>query len=137
MKALVDTNVLIDVLAERHPFYRDSAAIWNLAEQGRLIAFVSVISFNNIHYVIRRLRNRKTAAKTMVLLRDTFTPIALNEQILNQAIDAGFKDFEDAIQYFSALHARVDCVVSRNTGDFPKSDISILTPQEFLAMHTL
>jgi predicted nucleic acid-binding protein len=132
MNVFLDTNVLIDVLAEREPFYSESAQIWTLAEKGRIDAYISAISFNNIFYVVRRLRTPKVAYRMMVLLRSSFTSVTLDQQILNQAIDAGLKDFEDAIQYFSALHASVDCIVSRNVQDFPKSDLSILTPHEFL-----
>jgi predicted nucleic acid-binding protein len=133
MKVFVDTNILVDVLARREPFYQDSAYVWTLAEQGRVAGFVSVISFNNIYYVVRRLRTRRVANRMMVLLRDTFTPVALDKQILDQAIDAGLSDLEDAIQYFSAVRAGADCVISRDAGAFPKSDLLVLTPQELLA----
>jgi predicted nucleic acid-binding protein len=131
-KVFVDTNVLIDVLARREPFYAESAQVWTLAEQGRVTGFVSVISFNNIYYVVRRLRTRAVANRMMVLLRDTFTPVALDKQILDQAIDGGFKDLEDAIQYFSAIRAGVDCVVSRDARAFPKAELPIMTPHELL-----
>lgn len=132
MNIFIDTNVLIDVLAEREPFYADSARVWTLAEQGRVKGFISVISFNNIYYVVRRLRMRQIADGMMVLLRDTFSPVALDEQILDQAIDAKHKDLEDAIQYFSAVRARVDCIVSRDADAFPQSDLPVLTPAELL-----
>ena len=133
MKVFVDTNVLVDVLARREPFYQDSAYVWTLAEQGRVAGFVSVISFNNIYYVVRRLRTRRVANRMMVLLRDTFTPVALDKQILDQAIDAGLSDLEDAIQYFSAVRVGADCIISRDVRVFPKSDLLVLTPQELLA----
>ena len=135
MKAFLDTNVLIDVLTQRAPFYTDSARIWTLAEQGQLSIHISAISFNNIYYVVRRLRNRQTADRMMILLRDIFTTVTLDQKILNQAIDAGFPDFEDAIQYFSAVHAYVDCILSRDVKGFPDSSVKVLTPKEFLATY--
>jgi len=132
MNVLIDTNVFIDVLAKREPFYADSARVWTLAEQGRIKGLISVISFNNIYYVVRRLRARQAANRMMVLLRDTFSPIPLDQQILDQAIDSGFKDLEDAIQYFSAVRAGADCIVSRDAGAFPQSDLPVLTPAELL-----
>jgi predicted nucleic acid-binding protein len=68
----------------------------------------------------------------MVLLRDTFTAVALDKQILDQAIDGRFKDLEDAIQYFSAIRAGADCLVSRDVRTFPKTDLAVLTPHELL-----
>lgn len=134
VKVFVDTDVLVDVLARREPFYRDSAHVWTLAEQGRIVGLVSVISFNNIYYVVRRLRTRQVANRMMVLLRDTFTPVALDKQILDQAIDADFGDLEDAIQYFAAVRAGADCVVSRDARAFPRFDLPVLMPQELLAV---
>ena len=133
MDVFIDTNVLIDVLAKRDPFYGSSAQVWSLAENGSIHGLISAISFNNIYYVVRKLKNRKTAERMMVLMRNAFDVTALDKQILGQAIDAGFKDFEDAIQYVSALHAGVDCLVSRNPRDFPRKDLPVLSPEEFIA----
>lgn len=135
MNVFVDTNVLLDVLGKRAPFYADSAALWTLAEQGKVRGLVSALSFSNIYDIVRRLKDRRAAKKAMVLLRDTFTPVACDEQVLQQAIDSLLNDFEDAIQYFSALRAGAVCLVSRNPDHFPRSSLPVLTPSEFLAAH--
>jgi predicted nucleic acid-binding protein len=129
----IDTNVLLDVLANREPFYTDSARVWTLVERGQIKGFISAISFNNVYYVIRRLRTRQIADRMTVLLRDMFMPVPLDRQILDQAIDSGFHDLEDAIQYFSAIRAEADCIISRDHGAFPRSDLPVLTPAELLA----
>ncbi len=135
MNVFIDTNVLLDVLAKREPFYDDSARVWTLAEHGKISGLVSVLSFSNIYYIVRRLRNRLAADRAMQLLRNTFHPVPCDAQVLHQAMDAGMADFEDAIQYFSALHAGAESLVSRNPGHFPRADLPILTPAEFLAAH--
>ena len=135
MKVFVDTNVLLDVLAKREPFYADAARIWSMAERGQIEAQVSVISFNNIYYVVRRAANRNAADRALRLMRNVFTAVPLNAQVLNQAIDAGFSDFEDAIQFHSAVHAGADCLISRDAGHFPAATFPALTPPEFLASH--
>jgi predicted nucleic acid-binding protein len=132
MDVFIDTNVLLDVLANRRPFYAHSAAVWTLAEQGRVRGFISAISFNNTYYVVRKLRTRSTADKTMRILRDIFNTVPLDGQILDQAIDSGFRDFEDAIQYFSAIRAGAGCIVSRDAGAFLRSDLPVMAPAEFL-----
>jgi len=136
MKVFFDTNVLLDVLAKRAPFYEDSAALWTLAEQGKIRGFVSALSFSNVYYIVRRLKDRRTADRAMLLLRGTFTPVACDEQVVYQAIDARLKDFEDAVQYYSALRAGVVCLVSRNPDHFPRSVLSVVTPAEFLVAHS-
>jgi len=133
MKVFVDTNVLLDVLARRDPFYSDAARIWSLSERGRIEGLISVISFNNIYYVVRRASNRKSADRSLHLLRGVFTPIPLTVQILNQAIDARSHDFEDAIQFHSAIHAEVDCLITRDGDHFPATDLPVLSPTAFLA----
>jgi predicted nucleic acid-binding protein len=136
MRVLVDTNVLIDVIAERKPFFQDSAAIWTLAEQGQITGLISAISFTNIYYVVRRLQDMKKARRALQLLRDTFQVAPCDQQVVNQAIEAKFKDFEDAVQYVSAIRVDADCLVSRNPGHFPTAeDCPVLTPAEFLAAH--
>ncbi|MFA6293356.1 MAG: PIN domain-containing protein [Victivallales bacterium] len=134
MKIFVDPNVLLDVFQERIPQYDASVSIWDMAERGQLSGFVSAISFNNIYYIISRFRDKKHAARAIKLLRGTFSPVPLDEQILNQAIDSKMSDFEDAIQFFSAVHASADFIITRNSKDFPKSGIPVLTPEEFLAI---
>lgn len=136
MNVFVDMNVLLDVLARREPFYAHSVGVWTLAEQGRVRGFISAISFNNIYYVTRKLRTRQVARRMMAFLRDTFEPVPLDKQILDQAIDADFEDLEDAIQYFSAVRAKSDCLVSRDVNAFPRPDLPVLTPAEFLSAHT-
>jgi len=133
MNLFIDTNVLLDVLDHRKPFYDDSAAVWTLAEKAQVSGYISAISFNNIFYIGRKQSTAGTIRKTLTLLRDIFKVVALDEQILNQAIDSGFKDFEDAIQYFSAIRVDADCIISRNLNHYKKSDIPVLTPTEFLA----
>ncbi len=109
--------------------------IWTLAESGRLQAFVSAISFNNCYYIIRRFSGRRSAEKAVLLLRDIFTPVDLTSKILNQAVDAGFSDFEDAVQFHSAVSAQAQCVITCNPDHFPRVPLSILTPAEFLSAY--
>ncbi len=137
MNVLVDTNVLLDVLTRREPFHQDAQRIWALAERGSIRGLIAVISFPNIFYIVRRIRGRAAARQMLGMLRDTFTAVPLDDQILNQAIDSKFEDFEDAIQYFSALRAGAECIVSRNSDHFVKSDFPVLSPAEFLAAHPL
>jgi predicted nucleic acid-binding protein len=135
MNVFVDTNVLLDVLGRREPFYTDSARIWTLAETGQMVGLVSTLSLPNLFYILRRGRGSTPARKAMGILRDIFTFVPLDAQITNQAIDADIPDFEDAIQFFSALRAGADVLATRNPSDFPTGDIAIQTPTEFLATH--
>jgi predicted nucleic acid-binding protein len=129
----VDTNVLLDVLAKRHPFHGEALEIWTLCEEGTLHGFISVISFNNIFYLVRKFGNAAEAYAMLETLRKVFTPVTLDAQLIHQALGAGISDFEDAIQFHSALRANAQCLITRNAGHFPKSNLLILSPSEFLA----
>ena len=84
MKVFIDTNILLDVLARREPFFADAARIWTMAEQGSLQAYVSAFSFNNIYYVVRKAQGRAAADKALRLY--------LREQIEALLADYGFRE---------------------------------------------
>jgi predicted nucleic acid-binding protein len=135
VKVFVDTNILLDVLGRREPFYTDSARVWTLAETGQVEGFASAPSLPTLFYLLRRTMGQKAARKAVGILRDIFSLVPLDAQITNQAIDADIQDFEDAIQFFSALRCGAGALITRNTKDFPGGDVAIQTPAEFLATH--
>jgi len=136
MKVFLDTNVLLDILAKREPFYTASAEVWSLAESGAVQGCISTISFNNIYYVVRKMTGKSNADKALRILRDIFVPVAPDTLILNQAIDSTMNDFEDAIQFHSAIRAGADCLITRDPGHFKEveANLAISTPDEFLAV---
>jgi len=133
MNLFVDTNILLDVLANRKPFYAAAARIWSMAERSDVQAFISAISFNNIYYILRKAAGRPKAMESLRVLRDIFEVVQLDSKILNQALDAEIDDFEDAVQFYSAVRARARYLLTWNPDDFPEGTVSIITPQEFLA----
>ncbi|MCP4378972.1 MAG: PIN domain-containing protein [bacterium] len=135
MRLFVDTNVVLDVLLRREPFLEHSARIVTLAETAQVAGYVSALSFPNVFYLLRRNKGQQAARKAMSGMRDIFSIVPLDSQITNQAIDSDIKDFEDAIQFFSALRVGADSLITRNSRDFPSGDVSIQTPAEFLASH--
>lgn len=134
MTAFFDTNVLLDVLARREPFYAAASRIWTLAERGSLRAFVSAISFNNVYYITRKAAGKEQADLALRLLRDVFEVVAVDARILNLAMDDHLGDFEDAVQFHSAIAARARHLVTRNPTDFPSGTIAVLSPDEYLAL---
>ncbi len=131
---LIDTNILLDVLTERKPYYASSAAVWTLAERGQIKGFISAISYNNIYYVLKRTQGQVVARKALVIMRDMFSTVELDQNIINMAIDSKFRDFEDAIQYFCSVRVQADYIITRNAKDFKASDIPVLSPEEFLSI---
>ena len=132
-KVFIDTNILLDVIAKQGSFFGPAAKVWTLAEQNFIEAYVSAISFNNLYYIVRKIEGHAKAIKALHMVRDIFTSVPPDQKILDQAMDSEIKDFEDAVQYFSANHARVDYLITRNPDDFPTSPLKILTASEFVA----
>ena len=136
MKVLVDTNVILDVLLARPAFYADSARVLTLVDKGKVDGCIAAISVNNCYYIVRKHADRRAAEKAIKQMLSLFDVGELDSDVLQLAADAGFNDFEDAIQWQTALKAGVDCLITRNPGDFPKRALSLLTPSEFLATHS-
>ena len=134
MKLFIDTNVVIDVLARRQHFYDASAAILTMLEKDEAECFISAISFNNIHYILRKQCGKTKADKAIRMLLSVFNIVTLDEKILTRTIESAFNDFEDGIQFFSAMRSNADYLISRNVKDFPHDDIPVLTPEEFLQL---
>lgn len=135
MKVFLDTNVVLDVLGRREPFLAEAGRIWGLAEQAKFVGFVSALTFPNVFYVVRKAGGVSTALQAVEAMSELFITVPLDEEILGQARDSGLPDYEDAIQLFSACRAGAKCLVTRNTGHFPKGVFPILTPGDFLAVH--
>ncbi len=133
MKLFFDTNILLDVIARWTPFYTTSSQVWTMAERHQVDAYISTISINNIYYIVRKAAGKPKADAALVLLRDIFDFVAPDRQIVNQAIDASMDDFEDAVQFYSAVRIQADYLITRNAKHFPTGEIPAITPNEFLA----
>ena len=136
MRIFIDTNILLDVFLERKDFYDDSAFIWKLAENRIEEVCISAISFNNIHYIMRKNQGLECAQRAMEILNANFTTVPLTHDIIGKAIALRLLDFEDALQFFSAISVDANHLVTRNAKDFPQGILSVLSPQVFITQYT-
>lgn len=133
-RVFIDTNVALDYLLERKPFYAEAKDVFTLASNRIVKLYLSSLSFSNIAYITRK---HFVGEELYSILEDTskLSDISpLRKQEINNAIAIKANDFEDALQYFSAKAVKADCIVTRNTKDFPFSDIPVLTPHDFLGL---
>jgi predicted nucleic acid-binding protein len=135
MNVLIDTNVLLDVLTVREPFYKNSAIVWSMVEEGLIKGYISAISVNNIYYIAKKLKGIDEAEEIVDKVINDFKIVSLNHEILKLSRTISKKDFEDIIQYFSALKSGCDCIITRNKKDFPSDKMSIMEPSEFIQKH--
>jgi len=132
MKIFIDTNIILDVLTKRAPYYIFSAKIWTLIKEKILQGYISAITINNFYYIIKKIRNQNIAGELIDEILEDFEIISLTKEILKQSRTIINKDYEDSIQYFSAISANCQFLVTRNKKDFISIGIQILSPLELL-----
>lgn len=131
-RVFIDTNIMLDFLGERDPFYEPIAKIATLAEKAKLTMVVSPISFATVNYFLTKYENRNIARKKLRKFKILCEVCSLDDQIIEKGLNSSFKDFEDALQYFSATASGCNIILTRNQKDFKKSLIPILTADEYL-----
>ena len=129
----IDTDVIIDFLIDRKPFSREAAIIFTLIEQKKLKGFSSSLTFSNLYYVLRKIESHNKVISKLDSLSKMAGILKVEEQTIKNALASGFPDFEDSIQYFSAVDSKkIDVIITRNIRDFKKSEIPVMTPGDFL-----
>ena len=127
----MDTNIVIDFLADRKPFSLDAAKLFELSVRGIIKIHISAISYNNIYYILRRSLTNNATIKLLDELSELSEITDVTKAIIKQSLKTDFKDYEDAIQYYSALSiSKIDCIITRNLKDFKRSNLPVLTPSE-------
>jgi predicted nucleic acid-binding protein len=131
-RLFVDTNIVIDLLQKREKFYEDAQELFTLADKKKVKLFVSALTIANTHFVLSKHYHSNNARKILAKFKLLVEVLALNDKIIEWALVSDLKDFEDAIQYHTAIESNLDILITRNKRDFTKRDISILTAKEYL-----
>lgn len=134
-KVFIDTDVILDLLAKREPFYRFSAELFTLIDAGAVKGFISPVIVTNIHYILCRLQDKKRAVINLQKLTALVNILPVNEKIIKLALASEFKDFEDAVQYYTAVENNLKFLITRNKKDYKTADISILSADEYLNLY--
>src|SRR5690554_608496 len=110
-RVFIDTNVMLDFLGERKPFYDSIAKIASLSEKGDLTLVVSPISFATVNYFLSKSENYLIAREKLRKFKIISEIWTLNELTIEKGLNSLFKDFEDALQYFSATESNCDLIL--------------------------
>ena len=133
MKRLfIDTNVLVDFFEKRHPFFNEIAKISSLAENKQFQLVASSLSFVNVFYILSKKIEKKLILESLKKYRILCEVSAIDELVIDKSLFSNFSDFEDAVQYYSAINANCDIIITRNEKDFKNSEIPVMSPTEFL-----
>ena len=131
-RLFVDTNVVLDLLGERAPFYVPAAQLATLADRGKVQLFVSSLTFVTVNYVLSKFESSAVVREKLRKFKIISEICALTESIVEKGLNSSFSDFEDAIQYFSAIDSGCEAIITRNGKDFKDSLIAVMTTDEYL-----
>ena len=132
MKLFLDTNVLIDLVANRKPWVESVLMIFELANQHKVNLVAADYSFINIVYICRKIVPMDVLYKTLIDVQEFVDVAYIGHDILNKSLNSQWRDFEDCIQCLVAEREHADFVITRNTKDFQKASIPALSPSDFL-----
>ncbi len=131
----IDTNIVIDLLAKREPFYPEAAKLFSWVDRGKARAFVSSLTFANTNYILSKLKGSRDARSILSKFKVLVTVLSLDDKIVDLALnDLSFNDFEDGLQYYTALSNGLDIIITRNLKDFKHAKIPVMTPNGFVSM---
>lgn len=134
-KLFVDSDVVIDFFTDREPHVNPASELFELSEQGTLKLYLSAISINNIYYIVRKFLGHKKTLEVIEALTEMTEIIGTTKIEIIQALKNDFSDYEDSVQYSSALTIKsLDAIITRNVKDYRNSSVAVMTPLNFLKM---
>jgi predicted nucleic acid-binding protein len=136
MNILVDTNVVLDILLNRQPWYKNSALIFGLSQQKIIKSYVSASSITDIFYITQKEQGKIAAKEALKRILQIFYPATVTDRNIYQALKLEWEDFEDSLQYLVGEDLSVDYIVTRNVKDFALSSIETVTPEQFIQINT-
>lgn len=131
----VDTDIVLDLLGNRKPFYRHAAELFSIADRSELTIFVSSLSFSNLNYILSKQYSSNQARKVLMKFKTLVTMLSVSDKVVELALLSDFKDFEDALQYYTALENGVTLLLTRNLKDYKTAGIPIMTAEQYLKKH--
>lgn len=127
-----DTNVVLDLLGERVPFYDSAAKIATLSDKGKVNLVVSALSYPTIFYLLSKFEDNAIVKEKLRKFKVIAETSDLTDRIIDKGLSSKFTDFEDALQYHCAIKLDCNILITRNEKDFKGSDIPVMTPDEYL-----
>lgn len=134
MKVFLDANIIIDVVQNRTDFVEQSSKVLQSGLEGLIDLCASDVTFTTVSFYARKQRTTEQLYEIMQSLRDFIDVVPTGRIAIDWALQRKAKDFEDSVQYYAALRAGADYIVSRNVRDYPFDDIPVVTPQDFLSI---
>ena len=132
-RVLIDTDVILDFFFDRKPFSEHAAQVLALCESGEIKGFITSVIVSNVYYLLRQTATHEKVIEKLIQLITIMEVLITDKDIVLKALSSKFKDFEDALQNYSAeFNGYIDVILTRNTKDFKNSSLGIMTPENYL-----
>jgi predicted nucleic acid-binding protein len=128
----VDTNIVLDLLAQRTDFFQEAQELFTRADLNKVELTISALTFANTHYILSKHLKLEETRKILNKFKVLVNVAPVDDKIIELALASDFKDFEDAIQYYSALESKAQIIITRNKKDFKHAKIPIMTAKEYI-----
>ena len=131
----IDTNIVIDFIADRKPFSKSAVSLFDYSEKGKVRIFISSLSYSHIYYVVKKAVGHKEMIEILRDLESISETVDVTKAIIKSALSSDFKDFEDAIQFYTAIsNKKITAIVTRDTKGFKSGDLTVMTPEEAVSL---
>jgi predicted nucleic acid-binding protein len=132
-RVLIDTDVILDFFFDRQPFADYASLVIGLCETNKIMGYVTPVIFSNVYYLLRQTARHEKVIKNLKQLIMITDVLLIDKEVVSNALNSGFKNFEDSLQNFAAMkHGEIDVILTRNLKDYSKSEIGIMTPESFI-----
>ena len=128
----VDTNIVIDLLQKRENFYQEAQELFTKADRKKLKLYISALTFANTYYILSKYYSSSKAKKILSKFKVLVEVLPTTDKIIDLALASDFNDFEDAIQFYTALESNLHVIITRNKKDFKNNLIPVFSAKEFL-----
>ena len=130
----VDSDIILDLLAEREPFSQYAKELFTLADKGEVICHISSLCFSNVQYILAKQIGKNQARQVLIQLKTLVKVLGVGDKIIDLALSSNIKDFEDAIQYYTAIANSCQTLLTRNLKDYKEAQIPAMTAESFLRL---
>ena len=129
----IDTDIILDFFFDREPFSENASKILSLCESKEIIGFVTPVIISNVYYLLRQTAKHEKVIEKLTLLISLLEVLIIDKRVIIEALNSNFKDFEDALQNYSAeQNNEVDIIITRNVKDYRNSHMSIMLPDNYI-----
>ncbi|GHV64665.1 PIN domain-containing protein [Bacteroidia bacterium] len=132
-KILLDTDVILDFLFDREPFAENAARIISLCESGKIEGYITPVIISNTYYLLRKTATHEEVIEKLRILLSIIDVLIIDKHIILQALNSSFRDFEDALQNYSAESDKsIDVIITRNVKDYKVSALIVMPPEKYI-----